>query len=104
MALEESFLRLLQEVDPVFGWSGMVLDPHQFLRLDDSILDQLRVADTSAMTPQQQRRVAEGRRILHLMDTGRGARFIPEARCLPIEAIEGLRVPELKELVRPQPA
>lgn len=101
MALEESFLRMLQEVDPVFGWSRMVLDPRQFLRLDDSILDQLRTADTAAMLPQQQCRVEEGRRILHLMDTGRGARFIPEARCLPVEAIEGRRIPELKQLVRP---
>ena len=100
MALEETFLRLLREVDPVFGWSRLAVDPHNFLRLDDGILDQLRAADPARMPPEHARRVAEGRRILHLMDTGRGARFIPEARCLPVEAIEGHKAAALQEQVR----
>lgn len=100
MALEETFLRMLREVDPVFEWSRAALDPARFLHLDDSILHQLRSKDPAELPAALRPRAAEGRRVLHLMDTGRGARFIPEARCLPAEAVGGRRTPALKQLVR----
>jgi hypothetical protein len=84
LAAEDMYLKILKELDKIFAWSKKVHDPHELVRLNDTIFERLEDEEYEQLIPMDSidnwRRAKE---LLRDLDYGLGTRWILR-RSLPV--------------------
>jgi hypothetical protein len=85
LALEHMIKALVNELDPVFGWSSKTQDPTQFLQLTDSILDVVHHVPSSSLSIDCQGNFTKAQFLKEQILRSRGAQWLFQ-RSIPLSA------------------
>jgi hypothetical protein len=100
IAIEDLVVKILATVDPVFSFSNKSGIAEQFLKLDDTIFDDIRRQDAEDLPEHKQHALLDGQRLLSLLDRRLGPQHVQMSRKVPSALTQGSSAADICTIVR----